>query len=148
MSQRVAREALRRVVDAQEVERRRLARELHDETGQALTSILLGLRTLEESISGPDERAAVASVRQLALDTLHGVRRLAVELRPKALDDFGLIAALERLAETSRDQTGIAVDFIARVDEQSLPAEVSTASRRRAIIARMTSRRFDASLKL
>ena len=52
LSQRVARDALRRVVTAQELERRRLARELHDETGQALTSILLGLKPLEEALAG------------------------------------------------------------------------------------------------
>src|SRR5207253_1134595 len=91
LSQRVARDALRRVVDAQELERRRLARELHDETGQALTSVLLGLRTLEDK--GDDEtQAAVSQVRELVVATLQDVRRLAVELRPKALDDFGLEA--------------------------------------------------------
>ena len=60
LSQRVSRESLRRVVEAQELERKRLARELHDETGQALTSILLGLRSLEE---GP----ATAGVRDLVV---------------------------------------------------------------------------------
>ena len=90
VSKLVAQDALRRVVAAQELERRRLARGLHDETGQALTSIMLGLRTLE-GLSDPEEaQAAVARLRELAANALGDVRRLAVELRPKALDDFGL----------------------------------------------------------
>jgi len=89
LSQRVSSNAVRRVVEAQELERARLARELHDETGQALTSILLGLRTLEQSVDSDDARAGISSVRDLVVSTLHGVRRLAVELRPAALDDFG-----------------------------------------------------------
>lgn len=97
LSHRVARDALRRVVEAQELERRRLARELHDETGQALTSVLLGLKGCDEAKSLDDVRAVSAHVRELVVQTLQDVRRLAVELRPKALDDFGLVAALERL---------------------------------------------------
>ena len=127
LSERVARDSLRRVVAAQELERRRLARELHDETGQALTSILLGLRSLEEFVDGEEEREAVRSIRQLAVDTLQDVRRLAVELRPKALDDFGLVAAVERLTETFREQTGIAVDFVAGLGEEQVPGEAATA---------------------
>jgi signal transduction histidine kinase len=127
LSERVARDSLRRVVAAQELERRRLARELHDETGQALTSILLGLHSLEEFVDGEDERAAVAGIRQLTVDTLHDVRRLAVELRPKALDDFGLVAALERLAETFGEQSGLAIDLAAGLGEEQLPGEVATA---------------------
>lgn len=127
LSERVARDSLRRVVAAQELERRRLARELHDETGQALTSILLGLRSLEEFVDGDDERAAVESIRQLAVDTLQDVRRLAVELRPKALDDFGLVAALERLTDNFREQTGLAVDFVTGLDDEQLPSETATA---------------------
>ncbi len=118
LSEQVARDSLRRVVAAQELERRRLARELHDETGQALTSVLLRLRTVEEARSLEDAKEAAAALRELVVDTLQGVRRLAVELRPKALDDFGLVPALERLAETFQGETGISVHF-----EQTLPAE-------------------------
>lgn len=127
LSERVARDSLRRVVAAQEAERRRLARELHDETGQALTSILLGLRSLEDVVAGDEERAAVASIRRLAVDTLQDVRRLAVELRPKVLDDFGLEAALERLTASFAEQTGIAVDFVASLGEERLAGETATA---------------------
>ena len=126
LSQRVAREALRRVVGAQELERRRLARELHDETGQALTSILLGLRNVGEAASESELREAVAEVRDLVRSTLQDVRQLAVELRPKVLDDFGLVAALERLTLSFKEQTGIGVDFQTTVHER-LPAEVETA---------------------
>ena len=103
LSQRVSRDSLRRVVEAQELERKRLARELHDETGQALTSILLGLRSLGE---GP----ATAEIRELVVSTLQDVRRLAVELRPKALDDFGLVpgarAPPRHLPRADRDGGG------------------------------------------
>jgi signal transduction histidine kinase len=127
MSQRIARDALRRVVDAQELERRRLARELHDETGQALTSILLGLKTLEETVGDEGRHAAVGDLRELVVATLQDVRRLAVELRPKVLDDFGLVAALERLTETFAEQTGILVRFESGLGGDRLPAEVETA---------------------
>ena len=99
------------MVAAQELERTRLARELHDETGQALTSILLGLKPLEQLVTNEEGVAAVAAVRELVVSTLQDVRRLAVELRPSALDDFGLVAAVERLAATFREQSGIEVDL-------------------------------------
>ena len=127
LSGRVARDSLRRVVAGQELERRRLARELHDETGQALTSILLGLRSLEDFVDGDDERAAVAEIRRLTVETLQDVRRLAVELRPKALDDFGLEAALERLTDNFAQQTALEVGFVARLGDEQLPPEVATA---------------------
>jgi len=126
LSERVSRDTVRRVVDAQELERKRLARELHDETGQALTSILLGLKPLEQLASTEEERAAVTSVRELVVSTLQDVRRLAVELRPTALDDFGLTAALERLAEGFREETGIEVDIAAQLGDGRLPEEVET----------------------
>ncbi|HUJ93095.1 MAG TPA: GAF domain-containing protein [Gaiellaceae bacterium] len=128
LSQRVARDALQRVVTAQELERRRLARELHDETGQALTSILLSLSALEEVHDERELHAAVAEVRELVRSTLQDVRQLAVELRPKVLDDFGLVAALERLTESFGEQTGISVHFQQLLPTAGrLPAEVETA---------------------
>jgi signal transduction histidine kinase len=126
LSERVARDSLRRVLEAQEVERGRLARELHDETGQALTSILLGLRSVEETVDDPQSRTALEGLRELVVTTLQDVRRLAVELRPKALDDFGLVPALERLTGSFADQTGIEVDFEAALQEERLPPEVET----------------------
>jgi signal transduction histidine kinase len=119
---------LQRVVTAQELERRRLARELHDETGQALTSILLGLRGLEDVKDEAALRASVAEVRELVRSTLQDVRRLAVELRPKVLDDFGLVAALERLTESFAEQTGIRVEFVPNLQgSDRLPGEIETA---------------------
>jgi signal transduction histidine kinase len=127
LSERVSRDAVRRVVEAQELERARLARELHDETGQALTSILLGLKPLEQAAESDEVRAAVASVRELVVSTLQDVRRLAVELRPSALDDFGLATAVERLVDTFREQSGLQVDLEAHVGEARLPSEIETA---------------------
>lgn len=127
LSERVARDALRRVVAAQELERRRLARELHDETGQALTSILLGLKRIEDADDRAQLDEALGSLRALVVETLHDVRRLAVELRPRALDDFGLVAALERLTETFAEQTGITIDLDHRLGDERLPGEVETA---------------------
>jgi signal transduction histidine kinase len=126
LSRRVARDALRRVVEGQELERRRLARELHDETGQALTSILLGLRAFDEAASTDDVEKALSDLRELVVSTLQDVRRLAVQLRPKALDDFGLVPALERLTQTFAETSGIAVDLEAQLGDDRLPDEVET----------------------
>jgi two-component system, NarL family, sensor histidine kinase DevS len=126
LSQRVARDAVRRVVQAQELERQRLARELHDETGQALTSILLGLKPLEEALADHPALAALAELREQVVSALQDVRRLAVELRPAVLDDFGLVPALERLTDSFAEQSGIRVDFHSALGETRLPSEVET----------------------
>jgi signal transduction histidine kinase len=128
LSERMERDAFRRVVGAQELERRRLARELHDETGQALTSILLGLKSLEDALGDERQRgAAVAGLRKLVVATLQDVRRLAVELRPKVLDDFGLVPALERLTESFGEQTEIRVRFESSLGDERLSPEAETA---------------------
>ena len=122
----IQRDALRRVVRAQEDERRRLARELHDETGQALTSILLGLKSLEDLDDVAALGQGVAALRARVVATLQDVRRLAVELRPAALDDFGLEAALERLTAGFAEQTGLKVELESRLQDDRLPEEVET----------------------
>lgn len=127
LSERVSRDTVRRVVEAQEVERALLARELHDETGQALTSILLGLKSLEARVDTDDGRVAVTELRDLVVSTLQDVRRLAVELRPAALDDFGLVPAIERLRDTIAEQGGVSVDVHSSLGDERLPAETETA---------------------
>jgi two-component system, NarL family, sensor histidine kinase DevS len=125
-ARRVQRDAFRRVVHAQEEERRRLARELHDETGQALASILFGLKSLEEVGDVGELGERVATLRSRVVETLQEVRRLAVELRPAALDDFGLEPALERLVSGFADQTGLKVELESRLHDDRLPQEVET----------------------
>jgi len=88
---------------------------------------LLGLKPLEQSAESDETRAAVDAVRELVVSTLRDVRRLAVELRPAALDDYGLVPAVQRLAETFREQSGLQVDLEAQLGERRLPTEVETA---------------------
>jgi signal transduction histidine kinase len=127
LSERVARDAIQRVVAAQENERRRLARELHDETGQTLTSVSLGLKSVEERIDDPVTRRAIAELGNQVARTMQDVRRIALELRPKVLDDYGLVSALERLTSTFSTQTGIQVDLEAQLGAERLPTEIETA---------------------
>ena len=126
LAKRVSRDVVQRVVEAQEQERARLARELHDETGQALTSILLGLKGLEDVVDTSEGSASVAALRELVVSTLRSVRGLAVELRPAALDDFGLVPALERLADTFREKTGVEVAIEAQLGEARLEPSLET----------------------
>jgi len=94
------------VVRAQEEERRRVARDLHDEVNQALTAILLRLQALAQGV--PPERAAeVAEIKRLASQAMDELLGLARQLRPTALDDHGLIAAVEAQLSGFRDRTGI-----------------------------------------
>src|SRR5919198_662584 len=109
LSRRVQRDALRR-----------------DVTGQALTSILLGLKAVEEAPTVEKIREGANELRELVVATLQDVRRLAVELRPKALDDFGLTAALERLTQTFSEATGIEVQLEAAPGDERFPGEVET----------------------
>jgi signal transduction histidine kinase len=126
LSKRVARDTVKRIVETQEAEQRRLARELHDETAQALTSILLGLKRIEDIAESAAVRGAVTELRESVVSALQDVRRLAVELRPRALDDFGLVPALERLTSGMAEDTGLAVDLEARLREERLPEEIET----------------------
>jgi signal transduction histidine kinase len=126
LSERVARDTVRRVIEAQELERRRLARELHDETGQALTSILLGLKAIRAADSDEGAERAEKDVRDLVVQALQDVRSLAVELRPTALDDFGLVPALERLAATFEERSGIRTVVESSLSEERLPPEAET----------------------
>ena len=107
------REATGRVLAGQEAERLRIARELHDQVGQELTAVLLVLSRLRAR--APDEmRSDVAAVRDEVRTSLEDLRRIAIELRPEALDDLGLASALavlgQRLAERSSLQVTEGID--------------------------------------
>ncbi len=103
---------LNKVVTAQEEERQRISRELHDETGQALTSLLVQLKIVEKCDSLHDVRTHVQDMRQRTAQTLQEIRRLAADLRPAALDDLGLISALEGYIYEFSRKTNIVVDFL------------------------------------
>ena len=128
--EQLQRDVMARVIAAQEAERARVARDLHDEIGQALTSVLLALRLVHESLAErPDEAAEhAARVRELVSDALQRARGLAFELRPAVLDNLGLTAALRRLAREYSERHGLAVDVeVSGLDQERLPAEIDTA---------------------
>lgn len=102
---------LNKTISIQEEERKKISRELHDETSQALTSIIVGLRVLAEKIQSPTERENILQMRQLVAETLQAVHNLAVELRPVLLDDLGLEAAVQRYTENYMRQYGINVEI-------------------------------------
>ena len=112
------------VLTAHEAERKRIARELHDDTGQALTSILVRLRLLERTAKDEAVRNNVAELRELTGNALDSVRRMAVDLRPAALDDLGLVPALHSYADKYSNSWPISVTFSAEGLKRRLPANV------------------------
>jgi PAS domain S-box-containing protein len=119
---------LEQVTAAQEEEQRRLARELHDETGQSLTSLLVGLRTLEGAPNLAAAREQVAELRETTARILDEVHRLARGLRPAVLDELGLVPAVEQLALDHTQAHGVGVDVSAvGFDSERLPPAVETA---------------------
>ena len=118
---------LARVISAQEEERKRIARELHDETGQALTSLMVGLKVTEDLTDATQIREQTAELRTLAAQALENVRHLATELRPSVLDDLGLVAAIRRYTQEYSKKMNVNVDsHISGLDEQRLPPEVES----------------------
>ncbi|HEU5347625.1 MAG TPA: sensor histidine kinase [Ktedonobacterales bacterium] len=115
------------ILHAQEQERKRIARELHDETSQVLTSLLISLAMLEESVPSESARARIADTRALAHQTLRAVRNLSIDLRPSALDDLGLLPALRWYIKEYQQKCGIEVEFTASGLKDRLPAEMETA---------------------
>ncbi len=116
---------LAKVISAQEEERKRIARELHDETGQALTSLMVGLKFIEDLNTDTQAKEKIAQLRALASQTLDEVHRLATELRPSLLDDLGLHAAIQKYTKEYAAKMNIDVDsYISGLSEQRLPSEI------------------------
>jgi signal transduction histidine kinase len=133
LSEAQRREALqhllfKRVVEAQEAERQRIARELHDETGQSLTAIGLGLRSISTLLRRDADKAA-QNVRQLESTTaraLNELQRLIADLRPSHLDDFGLPATLRWYAKSLEERVPININVQIEGESQQLSLEANT----------------------
>jgi signal transduction histidine kinase len=123
-----AREALRRkLLHAQEEERRRIARELHDQMGQNLTALNIGLKSLLDDNSRSNMPSRVERLQELATQTARDLHRVAVELRPAALDDLGLVKAIRNLLETWSTRCSVDVDFEAtQYDATDVSPEIET----------------------
>jgi PAS domain S-box-containing protein len=120
------RELMRRLVTAQEEERRRISREMHDQMGQYLTALGLGLRALSSMSQSTERGQSLLQEMEKITEELGGeVHRLAVELRPTALDDLGLATALRGFVEEWAARTGIAADLHASGIDR--PARLSDA---------------------
>jgi signal transduction histidine kinase len=118
---------LEQVITAQEDERKRISRELHDETSQSLTSLMVGLKVLESRPDLAPARENLADLRALSSKTLDTVHTLALQLRPSVLDDLGLVPALERLAADVQRAHGLPVTLETNLRTRSrLPAAVET----------------------
>ena len=117
------RESSRRALAAQEAERLRISRNLHDEVGQVLTGVLLQL----DSLTGADTDGRAERTRQAVRRALEEVQRIAQELRPALLEHLGLVSALTELSRTFADQSGIDVErrFDAGLPELSSEAELA-----------------------
>ncbi len=110
LSRRVTRESVDSILRAQERERRHIGLELHDQTGQELTAALLMLRSIENAVGAvPGVAGKFEELRALLTESLRGVRRLSVLLHPPALDDGGLPASVEHLADQLSQRTGLAI---------------------------------------
>jgi PAS domain S-box-containing protein len=111
-------ELLHRLVDAQEQERLRIARELHDQMGQDLTGLSLGLKSLEVAVETDGGSNTLRWLQSLTAQIGSNLHRTAWELRPTSLDDVGLVRALETYIADWSERFGIRIDFhVAGIDE-------------------------------
>jgi signal transduction histidine kinase len=115
-----------RSLRAQEDERRALSRELHDEVGQAFSTILMEIENLQDYIREPALESRLRSIRGLAESGVNETRNMALLLRPSMLDDFGLLPALEWQGREAAKRTGLSVSISAGKLADQLPEEHKT----------------------
>ena len=117
----------RALIDNQEGERHQIARELHDEIGQALTAVSMNVDALRQATPGPDAARRIEETAAIVQHVLEQVRNMSLDLRPSILDDLGLVAALRWYVARQAEKSDLEIDFRARSLEERLPAEVETA---------------------
>jgi signal transduction histidine kinase len=116
-------ELLKKVIAVQEEERKRIARELHDETSQDLATLLLSIETTSDS--QPEElKKKFIQMKGLTGRTLDSIHRLILDLRPSVLDDLGLTSAIRWVAESRLESSGIDLTFAVRGQERRLKPEI------------------------
>ncbi len=116
--------ALRRAVEYQEAERKRISRELHDEIGQALTSILIRLKALQDETDAETIVQRLDGLRYLTSESIEELRRLAVDLRPAILDHLGILPALRWYVQQLADQADLSIQLSAPEKMERLPEAV------------------------
>jgi len=119
---------LDRAVSAQEEERKRIARELHDETGQMLTALAVGLGGVEQTIAQDPERAQyqIAQLKNMTMTAIDSLRQFVYDLRPSVLDDMGLVSALRWFVDQYAERTKLNIDFDVMGVKRRLPSQVET----------------------
>ena len=119
---------LHQLIGAQEDERRRISRELHDETSQSLTALLVGLDTISIAARSDISRVDghVQDLKSIAEDMLANIHRLIADLRPSLLDDIGLVAAIEWYGEQRLKPYGISFRLLEHALPERLPAPAET----------------------
>lgn len=115
-----------RLVEAQETERRHLARELHDEIGQSLTVIKINLESLQRDASNATIAPRLQHSIEIVQHTLQQVRELSLDLRPALLDDLGLVATLRWYLDRQTQWNDFAVYFVAQPPDLTLPNDLET----------------------
>jgi len=122
----------KKLLEVEEEERSRIAREIHDELGQLLTALNMDIGGLLRSAEplNPEQKMMAHRIRQALSETLSSVQRISSELRPAALDDFGLIAAIESEVHAFEERTGIECDLLLPEDALPLGPDVDVAINR------------------
>lgn len=111
-AQEAARNYSRRLIEAQEAERRRISRELHDQVGQILTAVKMNLHALQQTCAQPETLSSIAVNLKVIDEAVDQVRDLSVDLRPLLLDDLGLVVALRWYLERQTRSVGIPAKFV------------------------------------
>jgi signal transduction histidine kinase len=128
---RIGRERLqtlsRKLMEVQEVERRHIARELHDEIGQVLTAVKISLQTIQRLPEATPVTSYLDESVNITAQALQQVRNLSLDLRPSMLDDLGLVAALRWYVDRVGQRTGLAPHFVSDSLVERLPPEVESA---------------------
>lgn len=118
---------LQKFLSAQEEERQRISRELHDETSQALTSLMVAMRVLAEEAGDEAQREALLTSREVAAGILQGIREMAVDLRPPALDELGLLAAIRKYVAKLKEWHGLTITLHEECSEAQIHPQIAVA---------------------